>query len=57
MDGSDDGHSVKWKIGDKWIVNGKDGYKSREILANAEALDDAVVLSIKAMFPDAEVVG
>jgi hypothetical protein len=57
MEGSDDGHSVKWKIGDKWIVNGKGGYKSREILANAEALDDQVVLSIKAMFPDAEVVG
>jgi hypothetical protein len=38
-------------------VNGKGGYKSREILANAEALDDQVVLSIKAMFPDAEVVG
>ena len=57
MEGSEDGHSVKWKIGDKWIVNGKDGYKSSEIIANAEVLDDPVVLSIKAMFPDAEVVG
>ena len=57
MEGSEDGHSVKWKIGDKWIVNGKDGYKSREIIANAEVLDDPVVLSIKALFPDAEVVG
>jgi hypothetical protein len=57
MEGSDDGHSVKWKIGDRWIVNGKDGYKSSEIIANAEVLDDPVVLSIKALFPDAEVVG
>ena len=57
MEGSDDGHGVKWKIGDKWIVNGKDGYKSREIIANAEVLDDPVVLSVKALFPDAEVVG
>ena len=57
MEGSEDGHSVKWKIGDRWIVNGKDGYKSREIIANAEVLDDPVVLSIKALFPDAEVVG
>lgn len=57
MEGSDDGHSVKWKIGDKWIVNGKDGYKSSEIIANAEVLDDPVVLSVKALFPDAEVVG
>lgn len=57
MEGSDDGHSVKWKIGDRWVVNGKDGYKSREIIANAEVLDDPVVLSVKALFPDAEVVG
>ena len=57
MEGSEDGHSVKWKIGDKWVVNGEGGYKSREIIANAEVLDDPVVLSIKALFPDAEVVG
>ena len=57
MEGSEDGHSVKWKIGDRWVVNGQGGYKSSEIIANAEVLDDPVVLSIKAMFPDAEVVG
>lgn len=57
MEGSDDGHSVKWKIGDKWVVNGEGGYKSREIIANPEALDDPVVLRTKALFPDAEVVG
>lgn len=57
MEGSDDGHSVKWKIGDKWVVNGEGGYKSSEILANPEALDDPVVISVKALFPDAEVVG
>jgi hypothetical protein len=57
MEGSEDGHSVKWKIGDKWIVNGKDGYKSSEIIANPEVMDDPVVLSVKALFPDAEVVG
>lgn len=57
MEGSDDGHSVKWKIGDKWVVNGEGGYKSREIIANPEVMDDPVVLSVKALFPDAEVVG
>ena len=57
MEGSDDGHSVKWKIGDKWVVNGEGGYKSSEIIANAEVLDDPAVLAVKALFPDAEVVG
>jgi len=57
MEGSENGHSVKWKIGDKWVVNGQGGYKSSEILANAEVLDDAIVLKAKALFPDAEVVG
>ena len=57
MEGSDDGHSVKWKIGDRWVVNGEGGYKSREIIANPEALDDPVVLKAKALFPDAEVMG
>lgn len=57
MEGSEDGHSVKWKIGDRWVVNGEGGYKSSEIIANPEVMDDPVVLSIKAMFPDAEVVG
>jgi hypothetical protein len=57
MEGSDDGHSVKWKIGDRWVVNGEGGYKSREIIANPEAIDDPVVLATKVLFPDAEVVG
>lgn len=57
MEGSDDGHSVKWKIGDRWVVNGEGGYKSREIIANPDALDDPVVLATKALFPDAEVIG
>ena len=57
MEGSEDGHSVKWKIGDRWIVNGEGGYKSSEIIANPEVMDDPVVLSVKALFPDAEVVG
>jgi hypothetical protein len=57
MEGSENGHSVKWKIGDKWIVNGEGGYKSSEIIANPEVMDDPVVLSVKALFPDAEVVG
>lgn len=57
MEGSDDGHSVKWKIGDKWVVNGEGGNKSSEIIANAEVLDDPAVLAVKALFPDAEVVG
>ena len=57
MEGSEDGHSVKWKIGDRWVVNGEGGYKSSEIIANPEVMDDPVVLSVKALFPDAEVVG
>jgi hypothetical protein len=57
MEGSEDGHSVKWKIGDKWVVNGEGGYKSSEIIANPDVMDDPVVLSVKALFPDAEVVG
>lgn len=57
MEGSENGHSVKWKIGDKWVVNGEGGYKSSEIIANPEVMDDPVVLSVKALFPDAEVVG
>lgn len=57
MEGSEDGHSVKWKIGDRWVVNGQGGYKSSEIIANPEVMDDPVVLSVKALFPDAEVVG
>ena len=56
MEGSEDGHSVKWKIGDRWVVNGEGGYKSSEIIANPEVMDDPVVLSVKALFPEAEVI-
>ena len=54
---SDDGHSVMWKIGDRVIENGANGYKSREILANPDVCGTDEVEGIKRIFPDAEVVG
>lgn len=56
MEGSEDGLSVTWRIGDRAIVNGPDGYKSREIVANPEACGDPFVEAAKASFPGAEVV-
>ena len=54
---SDDGHSVMWRIGDRVIENGANGYKSREILANPDVCGTDEVEGIKRVFPDAEVVG
>jgi hypothetical protein len=54
---SEDGHSVMWRIGDKVIENGANGYKSREILANPDVCGTDEVEAMKRVFPDAEVVG
>lgn len=57
MIASEDGLSVMWKIGDRVIENGANGYKSREIVANPEACGDPMVEEAKDKFPDAEVIG
>ena len=54
--GSDDGLHVTWIINDKRILNGPDGYKSREIVANPDACGDDFVEAAKDAFPGAEVV-
>ena len=54
---SDDGLSVMWKIGDRVIENGANGYKSREILANPDVCGTDEVEEVKRIFPDAEVIG
>ena len=54
---SEDGHSVMWRIGDRVIENGTNGYKSREILANPAVCGTDEVEEVKRVFPDAEVVG
>lgn len=57
MISSEDGLSVMWKIGDRVIKNGANGYKSREIVANPEACGDPMVELAKDKFPEAEVIG
>ena len=46
-----------WKIGDRVIENGANGYKSREIIANPSACGEPMVEEAKALFDGAEVVG
>ena len=53
----DDGLSVMWRIGDRVIENGANGYKSREILANPDVCGSDEVEAMKRVFPDAEVIG
>ncbi len=57
MRSHDDGRHVDWLIDGQWVKNGPDGMKSREILANPAALNSPEVLAVKALFPNAEVVG
>ena len=57
MIASEDGLSVMWKIGDRVIENGANGYKSREIVANPAACGDPMVEEAKSIFPGAEVIG
>lgn len=57
MIASEDGSSVMWKIGDRVIENGTNGYKSREIVANPAACGDPMVEEAKRIFPGAEVIG
>ena len=56
MEGSEDGLNVTWDINGRKIVNGPDGYKSREIIANAAACGDPMIEAAKAAFPDAEII-
>jgi hypothetical protein len=57
FEGSEDGMHVTWIIDGKRIVNGPEGYKSREIVANPAACGDPMVEATKGIFPGAEVVG
>jgi hypothetical protein len=43
-------------MGDKEILNGPNGYKSREIIANPLACGSEVVEEVKRLFVDAEVI-
>ncbi len=56
-EGSEDGLHVTWLIDGKRILNGPNGYKSREIVANPAACGSEQVEAVKAIFPDTEVVG
>lgn len=57
FEGSEDGLHVTWDINGVKVLNGPDGYKSREIVANPAACGDGFVETVKAVFPGAEVVG
>ena len=57
FDGSEDGLHVTWDIDGVKILNGPDGYKSREIVANPKACGSSQVEDVKVIFPGAEVVG
>lgn len=56
MEGSEDGLHVTWDINGRKIVNGPDGYKSREIIANVAACGDPMIEAAKAAFPEAEII-
>ena len=56
LNATEDDHVV-WAIGDREVLNGAKGYKSREIVANPAACGDPVVELAKSKFPDAEVIG
>jgi hypothetical protein len=53
---TEDDHVV-WAIGGREVLNGRNGYKSREIVANPSACGDPMIKAAKDIFPDAEVVG
>ena len=57
FEGSDDGLHVTWLIDGKRILNGPNGYKSREIVANPAAVGTEQIKQIKDIWPDAEVIG
>jgi hypothetical protein len=54
---SDDGRHVEWLIDGKWALNGPDGFKSREIVANPAAVHMDETQVVKSLFPGAEIVG
>lgn len=57
FEGSDDGLHVTWLIDGRKVLNGPNGYKSREIVANPAAVGTEQIKQIKDIWPDAEVVG
>lgn len=57
FEGSDDGLHVTWLIDDRRVLNGPNGYKSREIVANPAAVGSEQIKQIKDIWPDAEVIG
>ena len=57
MEGSDDGLHVTWLIDGRKVLNGPDGYRSREIVANPLACGSDQVEDVKAIWPNTEVVG
>ena len=57
LEGTEDGLHVTWMIEGKPVLNGPDGYKSREIVANPAACGMDVVEKAKGIFPGAEVIG
>lgn len=57
MEGSDDGLHVTWQIDGRKVLNGPDGYRSREIVANPLACGSDQVEDVKAIWPNTEVVG
>lgn len=57
FEGSDDGLHVTWLIDGRKVLNGPNGYKSREIVANPSAVGTEQIKRIKDIWPDAEVVG
>lgn len=57
FEGSDDGSHVTWDIDGVKVLNGPNGYKSREIVANPAACGSKDIEMIKSAFPGAEVIG
>lgn len=56
FEGSDDGLHVTWLIDGRKVLNGPDGYKSREIVANPSACGSAPVEQAKSIWPNSEIV-
>lgn len=56
MEPSEDGRHATWLIDGRRVLNGPDGYKSREIVACPDACGSPDVEHVKALFPGAEIV-
>lgn len=56
LEAKEENHAV-WAIGDHEVLNGANGFKSREILANPSICGSKLLDQVKSVFPDVEVVG